>query len=219
MRDIIKSTLSEQIYSILREDIINQTIACGEKLNLKQLQERFDTSTTPIRDALNRLSQEGLINYISNIGVSVIDLNEKDINDIYDFCAILDTAALRMAFENNPDEFIRKLKDNIKSQEASLDTGNTKDFNLYSDNFHDLFYQFANNSRLYSAAITIRSQFSILTTKYQNFVVVKSIVVKEHESIAKAIESRDCEKAVTLLNNHFGHAKDYLLGQINNKSV
>lgn len=44
-----KSTLSEQIYQILRNDILTQKIPCGEKLTLKLLQERFQVSSTPIR--------------------------------------------------------------------------------------------------------------------------------------------------------------------------
>ena len=47
-----KSTLSEQIYLILRNDILTQKIPCGEKLTLKLLQERFQVSSTPIREAL-----------------------------------------------------------------------------------------------------------------------------------------------------------------------
>ena len=44
-----KQTLSEQIYEILRQDILTQKIKCGTKLTLKVLQERFEVSSTPIR--------------------------------------------------------------------------------------------------------------------------------------------------------------------------
>ena len=64
-----KSTLSEQIYQILRNDILTQKIKCGEKLTLKILQERFQVSSTPIREALTRLTQDQLVSYYSNINV------------------------------------------------------------------------------------------------------------------------------------------------------
>lgn len=51
----LKKTLSEQIYEILRNDIVTQAIPCGSKLTLKILQERFHVSSTPIREALTRL--------------------------------------------------------------------------------------------------------------------------------------------------------------------
>ena len=50
-----RNTLAEQIYDILRSDILTQKIPCGEKLTLSALKERFQVSTTPIRDALTRL--------------------------------------------------------------------------------------------------------------------------------------------------------------------
>lgn len=93
MNNVVKMTLADQIYNILKEDIINQNIKCGEKLTSKILQERFNVSSTPIREALNRLGQEGLIDHITNVGGKVIEFNEKDINEIYDFCACLDLEA------------------------------------------------------------------------------------------------------------------------------
>ena len=61
--NLAKNTLSEQIYQILRNDILTQAIPLGEKLTLKALQERFGVSSTPIRDAFTRLSEDGLVNY------------------------------------------------------------------------------------------------------------------------------------------------------------
>ena len=54
-----KKTLSSRIYEILRTDILSQKISLGEKLTLKALQERFGVSSTPIREALTRLSDDG----------------------------------------------------------------------------------------------------------------------------------------------------------------
>ena len=215
MRNIVKMTLADQIYSILREDIINQNIECGEKLTLKILQERFGISSTPIREALNRLSQEGLIDHVTNIGAKVVDIKEKDIQEIYDFCSFLDLAALKLALSSGKtDEIITELNDCIMLQEKALNSENIEEFKLHSDNFHDILFKYADNSRLYNASRNIRSQFSILTTIYQNFTVAKSVVFIEHKEIAAAIEGKDFEKAYTLMENHFIHAKNYMLHNI-----
>lgn len=92
-----KATLSEQIYTILKNDILDQSIPQGEKLTLKNLQERFATSSTPIRDALTRLTEEGLVNYYSNVGVTVINLSEKDIRELYQFIGDMDALAIQYA--------------------------------------------------------------------------------------------------------------------------
>ena len=98
-----KSTLSEQIYQILRNDILTQKIPCGEKLTLKVLQERFQVSSTPIREALTRLTQDQLVSYYSNVGVREISFTADDLREIYTFMGDLDGLAIRYA-SASPDQ-------------------------------------------------------------------------------------------------------------------
>ena len=216
MRDIVKMTLADQIYMVLREDIISQRIKCGEKLTLKALQERFEISSTPIREAIKRLSQEGLIEHITNIGGKVVEITEKDIKEIYDFCSLLDVAALKLAINGNMEEMIPELKNCLELQETALRQGKKDDFKLHSDNFHDIFYRYSQNDRLYDASKKIRSLFSILTNRYQNFINVETAVFQEHAQIFEAVSAKDLDKAVELMENHFEQAKNYLLDNIRN---
>ncbi len=219
MKDLMKMTLAEQIYTILRDDIINQTIKGGEKLTLKALQKRFDISSTPIRDAMNRLSQEGLIDHVTNVGAKVVDLSLDDIREIYDLCRILDVAAFKLALSSEKlNEFTAMLSESVRLQDEALSSENLNDFRDHSDNFHDIFFQFADNSRLYGASLKIRSQLSILTNKYQNFSISKSVVFKEHKEIAAAVANKELEKAESLLLIHFDHSKSYMMKNIPTKA-
>ena len=92
--DLNKTTLSEQIYVILRSDILTGKIPLGEKLTLKNLKNRFEVSSTPIREALTRLTEDGLAEYYSNVGVNVISLSEKDLIELYQFMGDLDRLAI-----------------------------------------------------------------------------------------------------------------------------
>ncbi|HCJ56022.1 GntR family transcriptional regulator [Lutispora sp.] len=215
MIDIIKATLGDQIYAVLRDDIICQRIKCGEKLTLKALQERFDISSTPIREAIKRLSQEGLVEHVTNVGAKVINIDEKDIKEIYDFCSVLDVAALKFATNSDRfNEMLQEMENCIKSQEICLNNGNMERFKLHSDNFHDILYKYADNSRLYDAAKNIRSQFTILTTKYQTFLNAGAWILTGHKEIFEAIRSKDIENASSLMTRHFEHSKNYLLKSI-----
>ena len=71
---VVKDLLSEQIYKILKNDIINSKINFGEVLVNKNLQERFEVSSTPIRDAILRLKEDGIIEEITRSGAKLIDL-------------------------------------------------------------------------------------------------------------------------------------------------
>lgn len=112
--DLNKSTLSQQIYQILRSDIITGRIAMGQKLTLKMLQERFGVSSTPIREALARLAEDELAIYYSNVGVNVISLTEQDLRELYSFMGDLDALAIRYASRSAQNgELCRKLEENV----------------------------------------------------------------------------------------------------------
>ena len=83
--NIIKLTLSEQIYNILKEDILAGTIPLGAKLTNRELQERFQVSSTPIRDAINKLNQDGLIGEVTKTGAQLISFDFEysgELNDV-----------------------------------------------------------------------------------------------------------------------------------------
>jgi len=216
--DIVnRTTLSEQIYNILRKDIIDQTIECGEKLTLKNLMARFNVSSTPIREALTRLSQDDLVSYYSNIGVRVIEFKKEDIAQIYDFSRELDCMAVTFAFENaNYKEIADDLEEILKLSYLALKSGHLEEFRKPSDDFHNIFYKYGNNSKLLDAATKIRGQFSILAKIYQSHTVNISIVNNEHNEIYKAVRENDLSKVLILMRNHFNHSKNYLLNSIEN---
>lgn len=112
---LAKANLSDQIYEMLREDIVHQRIKCGEKMTVKMLVERFQVSATPVREALVRLAQEKLVTYHPNAGASVIELTDNDIRELYEFVGDVDSLAIYYA-SRHPDneELIEKLKENLK---------------------------------------------------------------------------------------------------------
>ena len=72
---IIKLTLSDQIYNILQKDIIDGVIPLGGKLTNRELQERFQVSSTPVRDAIHKLFQNGLVEDVTKTGAQIISFD------------------------------------------------------------------------------------------------------------------------------------------------
>ncbi|MBS7525372.1 GntR family transcriptional regulator [Fusibacter paucivorans] len=200
---INKLTLSEQIYRILREDILNQEIKCGEKLTLKALKERFNVSHTPIREALTRLVEDNLVTYYSNVGVTVVTLNENDIKEIFQFNGDLDCLALQYAM-NSPKklEFLAKLNLIIQDSEDALASGDMAKWRDYSDDFHLIFYTYANNSRLEIAAKKLRAQTTLLYNLYQ-FESQNALHIQEdHAAINTALQNGNIDTAKSLFKAH-----------------
>lgn len=215
-----KSTLSEQIYQILRSDILHQRIPLGEKLTLKNLQEQFEVSSTPIREALTRLTEDGLVKYYSNIGVNVIELSRQDLTELYQFMGDLDRLAILYS-GNSPrrEEICKILEDNIthtleleeKAQHSSLSQEETDKWIGYSDHFHLIFYDYCENSRLTLAAEKLRSQLTIFSNLYETQSEPQQKIGQMHRQIFETYKSGDITKAGDLMKQHLEDSLQYAL--------
>lgn len=212
-----KSTLSTQIYQILREDILTQAIPLGTKLTLKVLQERFQVSSTPIRDALTRLNEEGLVEYYSNIGVNVISLTKEDLTELYQFMGDLDSLSILYAAKH-PDQnsIFHKLEENISitssiKKHPLTSEAETSRWIECSDNFHLIFYDFCNNSRLTAAASRLRSQLTIFSNAYERQEQPQAEIFAEHEQIYQAYLQKNYAHAAELMREHLKHSLVYAM--------
>ena len=212
-----KSTLSEQIYQLLRNDILTQKIPLGEKLTLKTLQEQFEVSSTPIREALTRLNQDGLVDYCSNIGVNVISLSETDLRELYQFMGDLDRLAiLYTANCSNHEQICRELQKvlSITKQIEELDMPQhlIPQWIENSDRFHLIFYDYCNNKRLTTAAQKLRSQLTIFSNVYETQNEAQKQIHRMHETIYETYRDGDVEKAGDLMKEHLEDSLNYALG-------
>ena len=215
-----KSTLSEQIYQILRTDILNRKISMGEKLTLKNLQDRFEVSSTPIREALTRLTEDGLVNYYSNVGVNVISLNREDLIELYQFMGDLDRLAILYS-KSHPqrDKICRELeeivsKTGIIEEKELLLPEEISRWIAYSDQFHLLFYQYCGNNRLTHAAEKLRSQLTIFSNLYETEVRPQKEINRMHTENFRAYHDGHVKEAGDLMKIHLDQSLKYALAQL-----
>ena len=100
MAVIKRVSLVDQVYEKLRERIVQLKIPFGSKLNVSKLQEEYGVSSTPVREALNRLLNEGLIEFENNVGARVIDITEEDVREIQEIAFAYQMVAARNALRN-----------------------------------------------------------------------------------------------------------------------
>lgn len=212
-----KATLAVQIYQILRSDILCQNIRSGEKLTLQMLKDRFEVSSTPIREALTRLAEEGLVHYYSNIGVKVISLDENDLTELYQFMGDLDSLSIRYAFDSpNRDALIRELtelleKTTMLESLESLTPEQTREWITCSDRFHLIFYDYCNNSRLKAAASKLRSQLTIFSNIYETQPEVQRQITSKHKEIFEACVQGDFTLASIRMKEHLNESLTHAL--------
>lgn len=212
-----KSTLSEQIYQILRTDIVTGRVSMGQKLTLKMLQERFGVSSTPIREALTRLAEDELVIYDSNIGVKVISLDAQDLRELYGFMGDLDALAIRYAARHpEQQELLHQLEKTVEFTRSMLQRQNLTPEQIdawieSSDNFHLLFYRYCGNHRLVRAAQKLRSQLTIFSFRYEADLDTQREIDACHHEIFSAYKQGDIAEAERLMVAHLQKSLKYAL--------
>lgn len=196
------STVSERIYTVIRNDILNKTLVSGEKLTIKKLHEMYGVSSSPIREALFRLQQDGLIEYRSNAGMRVIEFTRQDLAEIYMLLTEFDVIALRAA--TTPTRRLSTLAALELCMERARASIENNYWNYYSDAFHSILYEEAQNGRLTDAARKIRIQSTIFSNQYEIKEENRREILKQHEDILSAIRENRLDRAEDLMRTHVG---------------
>lgn len=196
------STVSERIYTAIRNDILNKTLLSGEKLTIKKLHEMYGVSSSPIREALFRLQQDGLIEYRSNAGMRVIEFTRQDLAEIYMLLTEFDVIALRAA--TTPTRRLSTLAALELCMERARASIENNLWNYYSDAFHSILYEEAQNGRLTDAARKIRIQSTLFSNQYEIKEENRREILKQHEDILSAIRDNQLDRAEDLMRTHVG---------------
>ena len=200
--------LSEIAYDEIKEMILSGVLAQGERIILEKMSEKLNLSITPIREALNKLAQEDLIQVNPRSSYEVITLTREDINDILDLREMLETFALRTAGENLtnfPADSFRELFHKINTG------GSYKKFVEADIKFHEAVIAASKNGRLGKLYSYIRNPERILMIPSAKIAGRIETAVKEHAAILKAIENRDLDLAEEHLRSHIQRVKALLL--------
>ncbi|MGI6383587.1 MAG: GntR family transcriptional regulator [Tissierellaceae bacterium] len=203
-----KVSLSDQIYQILKMEILTNEITFGSKLVNRQLQERFEVSSSPIRDAINRLYQDGLISAIDNTGATVVDFDFNFFLEVNEVLLFIVITGIRLSFEKSDiDEVCKDLEKYIILQEKHI---NTDEFFDYDYKFHKVFLDHSHNSRLKKLFKEYNVLYEMLVRNY--FHLEKSDLQKEsiemHKKIKQAFSKGDIALASELAEKHYKSAED-----------
>jgi len=203
-----RPNLSEVAYDEIKEMILTGELSQGERIVLERMSEKLNLSITPIREALNKLAQDDLIQVTPRSSYEVISLSTEDIADILDIREMLETFALKTAGENVasfPTESFRDLFKRIHS------TQSYKKFIEADVKFHESIIALSQNKKLWKLFSYIRNAERILMTPSAKIEGRIEKAVKEHLSILDAIEKKDYDLAIEHLRSHIQRVKSLLL--------
>jgi DNA-binding GntR family transcriptional regulator len=206
---IVKKKLHEQIYEILKQDILEQRIVFGEKLTNRGLQERYGVSSTPVRDAINRLYLEGLLDEISQGGARVIPFDYQRAVDVNELMFILNKEAIAMSAERAvPEEVVSHLQTALERQSENLYSDL---YYQYDQQFHQVFFELSGNSQIAQFYTQHNSLWLLLLRSYHAAQTnSRHTAISQHTRIVAAYADGDMVLVQTLMKEHFDDAVDHL---------
>lgn len=180
--------MRRNIYTSIRGRIIHQNFKPGAPLNENKLAKEFNVSRTPVREALQRLSSEGLVSIIPNLGARVSEINLRDFRELIEFRIILERGAGKLVARNATDRDIAALE----QLQHKLDSGQGEDFDNLTNldtEFHLIIRQATHNSLLQTQMEVVQIKFTWVMhlINYRPELIMSRITdfveaVKEHDA-------------------------------------
>lgn len=199
-------SLEERVYLLLEEEILTGKLRRGEQLREIALSDRLNVSRTPIRGALHRLAEEGLVELSVNRGATVIGIENSDIKDIYAVRMRLEGLAARLAAKRMSDGERERLTEIVELSEFYLKKGDDKKRGELDSEFHNAIF-LASGSRHLN---------KILSDLHKNIKAYRRLSLKntdraeksilEHRQILEAILRKDEDEAERLTSVHIENA-------------
>jgi DNA-binding GntR family transcriptional regulator len=203
--------LGTRVYQALVDSIVNGQIGSGTQLRPDAIARQLDVSTTPVREAMHRLENDGLTIKLPYQGWFVREFTEEQIRKLYEFRAALERLSVRLACQHITDEEIRWLREHQATGEAALDLNDMEAYRLYNRDFHAAFLRSANNPYLSSAMSQVALQSEMLTGKTIRIVGRPLRAIEEHSQLIDLIEARHADKAEILMGSHIMSALEDII--------
>jgi len=202
----------QKLIKRLENMILTGVFQPRERLVELNLAKEMEVSRFWVRDAFKILETKGLIEVIPYKGAMVCDVDEHEIENIFDVRVELESLATRKAAANAHKSDIKFLKRMAQKFEESIKSGDLGEMIAANEDFHNIIYELSQNPTLIQVINQLKAQSHIL--RYHAWAspdVIKRIQ-KEHKLLINAIENKDFKLLDDLARRHISYSKDtYLL--------
>ena len=200
----IKSSpnLKEAVYQRLKESIVRGEISPGSKLVETQISQKLGVSRTPLREAISRLGQEGLLEVIPRHGTFVRKQSVNEILESLEIREALEGLAARLAARHATPEIVQKMKSCFSDFSPKNVEKSIKEYAQQNVRFHHLVIQASQNRRLIGL---IRNLFDQMDMVRLHTIVLPGRArnsLAEHREIIRLIEKKKGDLAEKLLRFH-----------------
>lgn len=199
------ATYARRSLEVLRDMILDGTLSPGERLNEVHLSQALGVSRGPVREAIQQLASEGLVEAITHRGVFVRSFSARELSDFYELRIALETHAARLAARYAPQDRLDELGGMLDETESSMGQDT---LGAYPDqpDFHARLVRLAANPPLWEALTDVERKIRLARARSAHQPRRARTALDEHRAIVVALADRDGDHAAALLEAHLTSA-------------
>ncbi|MEH7014028.1 GntR family transcriptional regulator [Neobacillus niacini] len=202
IKPIKRLSFREEVYQTLKQSIINLELKPEERLNDKELAEKFGISRTPVREALKRLEDEGLVESLPGSSTRVAPLKLEEAKHAFTVVAALHALAARLATPLLKETDIEELEFSNKTLRLAIENGDVIKAIEADGTFHKVFLDSAANPEIALALDRIVPKIQRL--EISQFISLKGLKsVEQHDQIISACKNQEHERVVRLVEENW----------------
>ena len=203
-------SLTDSVYEAIKEAILTIKIGPGEKLNVAEIAHDLGTSSTPVREALNRLINEGLVTNVPFKGLFVSEVTPEGVQQLLEFRSLVELEAIRKAAEHFSAKDAQVGRSLINKMRKAYQKGDIHTYIETSLDFHRLFISNCGNQMMTDFLEDLTDKIKRLA-----FLAVAKrdqipAFIEDYERMLKALEIRDSAQAKKALREHLKRVEDSL---------
>lgn len=203
IENLERVSIREKAYLILRNWIVKGKLAPSQKLKDKELADKLGVSRTPIREALLRLEDEGLVQTKPSNSTQVSPIDIHSASNLYSIVAVLESLALKQGFNVIKDVNIQVMREANEKLLHAL-KNNEPFLAIEADNdFHSVYLLAAQNPDLCQMLSIVKQKISRLKIHYFNEVKNSLLSYQEHHAIIEALQKKELLTAVEAVEHHW----------------
>lgn len=207
---VVRESTPSIIAGKLRTAIGLGQIAPGAQLGEAELAKELGVSRGPLREAMQRLTQEGLLISIRNRGLFVITMTDEEVRDMYVARTAVERAASELILQKSGKEVAVRLLQVVKAMKRAADKGDLDAMSEADMEYHAALVAAADSTRLTRMHNTLLTETRMCLTALEKKYPDPHTRVAEHHAIAEALADGDTERVGRLLISHMEDALERL---------
>ena len=202
-------SVREKTYDILKSNILSGRFVQGERLAEEHLAEEMGVSRTPVREALHKLEQDGLIEPLESRGFCVPMDSQEEIEDLFELRAVLEGYTLKIICERITDQQIAKLEGIIEKAGIALRRKRIDEVFRWNTQFHDTLHDMvADKRRFHNLIVKMRKYVLRYRKDTLQYLGAATRASDGHRQILLALKLKDPELCERVMRVHIRQSKE-----------